>query len=498
MRRIADHIKGTDGPLLLLLFGVTYYALWVKAVAVLAAGVCYLLQRRKKMAGSLPGPFVFYILLGITGTLSAWWYGAFAVPAYPFVWLYGWLQWLVAGVGFLFLFLFLRQTPWQKARNALQAWVLLNFFFSLSKLIAIMYQSGSLWPYWMQDTIRFGLSTGDYISGITGGSSLVNAACSGLLALYFLQQKQFRWAALNIIVLWLCGSNLIFLLLVLVTLLQVLAYQRRVLKSWLLLLLLVTGYAFTNFSNVFYMTRLGTGQSNAAKVPSSVNRPGNDFPVYAVVSGKQAAALLTSLRTAPAGDSLLLVPDTAAVRRVILALYGVPYDSLPQASVTYPLKAYAVYQTLHYLQQHPRQLWMGAGMGNASGKLALKVSGAGWHGNWPEDKAYVGKPFLNTHLQGLLYMLSLDVAHHSIAHFPNSTYLELITEYGLIGLLLFLIFYVLYFIKIARRYYPQAWLLLAFLLLLLATDYWLETISVTFIFEFLLLLHRYRQTRHES
>ncbi|HTD93732.1 MAG TPA: hypothetical protein VK644_07970, partial [Chitinophagaceae bacterium] len=71
---------------------------------------------------------------------------------------------------------------------------------------------------------------------------------------------------------------------------------------------------------------------------------------------------------------------------------------------------------------------------------------------------------------------------------PNSVYLQLAGEYGLIGLLGFAIFYIGYFLKRGSLDgYNIAILLL--LLGMLCTDYWFEQLSVIPFFELILLLH---------
>jgi hypothetical protein len=84
---------------------------------------------------------------------------------------------------------------------------------------------------------------------------------------------------------------------------------------------------------------------------------------------------------------------------------------------------------------------------------------------------------------------------HSVVHTPNSVYDQLLGEYGLIGIALISA----YFFVLARnaRRLREALPLLGLLVALLATDYWMEQLSVLPLFELLFFLQLYKYVPHE-
>lgn len=494
-----------DGVLLLLLLGVTQNLLWIKLLTI-AFTLAYLLIRKERFMRPLPSPFYFFVLTPLAGLLSALLMGSFQFKAYPFVALYGCLQWLAGGFAFLLLFLRLQRTNALAANNSLQAFMVINFIASLIYLALTMRQSGSWWPYTLVHDTLFGPSTGDYIKGVFGASSLVNAACSALLLLFFTGNKAYRWAALGAVTLWLSGSNLIFLLCLVLLIAQLIVAKKQ--RGWQIafVLFFVAGYLLTNFYNVRYLVQVGSQLRGVTGNPSTQKSHPATPPPYQIFQwnpeavrewnspqGNKASDIASGAahdKSSAAGTANGPLPDTTLVQQTVRQLYGCSYQELPPAFAGMPLKAFAVRQTLLYDVAHPKNIWLGAGMGNASSKLAVKVTSWGWQGRWPANKAYIGNAFYQTHLQDLLYMYSQEPSVHSIINFPNNTYLQLFGEYGLAGLLLFVGCYLRFFWKKMKKNLLLYGPLLLLLLLLLATDYWLESITVTFVFETLLLLPR--------
>jgi len=71
---------------------------------------------------------------------------------------------------------------------------------------------------------------------------------------------------------------------------------------------------------------------------------------------------------------------------------------------------------------------------------------------------------------------------------PNSTYDQLLSEYGLAGLLSFAFFYIAYFVAKLKRH-STAIPLIIFMLGVFFIEYWFEYLSVVIFFELLLLLN---------
>jgi hypothetical protein len=75
-----------------------------------------------------------------------------------------------------------------------------------------------------------------------------------------------------------------------------------------------------------------------------------------------------------------------------------------------------------------------------------------------------------------------------VANSPNSTYDQLISEYGLAGLISFMGFYILFFLKRLKKH-SVAIPLFIFMLGAFFIEYWFEHLSVVILFELLLLIN---------
>lgn len=210
-------------------------------------------------------------------------------------------------------------------------------------------------------------------------------------------------------------------------------------------------------------------------------------------------ARLKDNTTAVDGESYVLVPDEPSILDegeeegldpyIIRAALAKWYED--SANVAYleshpmPGKLYTYYQTAYFLNSNYRNLIFGAGLGNFSSKVAIKMTGLGIQGNYAEEKVYINNNFVQYHLYTMLYYLSKHVAEHSVINFPNSTYNQLGGEYGLLGILVFLFFYIGFLWK-SRKKLNAGILISLLLLLFFGVEYWFEVLSVTVIFELLI------------
>ena len=155
---------------------------------------------------------------------------------------------------------------------------------------------------------------------------------------------------------------------------------------------------------------------------------------------------------------------------------------------TLPAKISGAIQTVSYLRQHPQGIIAGFGIGNFSSKIAFRATVLGLNGGYPNDLTYIHPAFLSNHLDLYMHYFSKEEGFHSISNNPASVYDQLLAEYGLLGLLVFFIYYLGYFLK---RYKQLTYglPLLFFLAMVLITDYWFEQLSIMIVFELLLFLN---------
>jgi len=121
-------------------------------------------------------------------------------------------------------------------------------------------------------------------------------------------------------------------------------------------------------------------------------------------------------------------------------------------------------------------------------KLAFRATGLGIAGGYPRKYSYISPGFLSNHLDVYLNFFSKKTDLHSLTNNPNSVYDQLFAEYGILGLVAFLVYYLGFFLK----RYKQLTYGIPLLLLLSAVffiEYWFEQLSILVFFELLLLLN---------
>jgi ABC-type multidrug transport system fused ATPase/permease subunit len=152
-----------------------------------------------------------------------------------------------------------------------------------------------------------------------------------------------------------------------------------------------------------------------------------------------------------------------------------------------PFKINSFRQTIDYYFSSFKSFFIGAGGGNFSSRVAF--IGSGDYVNWfPERLSYASDEFNKNHLS----IWNHDFNNkwddkNNTANQPFSFYNQIMGEYGLVGIFIFLFFYLGYIMKnwniLTYSKFATICLLGYFLL-----DYWFEYFSVMIIFELLLML----------
>jgi len=197
--------------------------------------------------------------------------------------------------------------------------------------------------------------------------------------------------------------------------------------------------------------------------------------------------------------------DTTAIEKELISFVEqnpaeMPLTATKMSNDKLPGKIRSLLQTLKYFEQYPWRIVTGTGIGNFSSKLAFRATALKIAGGYPERFAYVNDNFRSNHLDLYSYYFTNKDDQHSIANSPNSTYDQLISEYGIAGLLSFIVFYIGFFAKRIKRY-TYAIPLLLFMTGAFFIEYWFEQLSVVVFFELLVLLNIKENTvnkNHES
>jgi hypothetical protein len=180
--------------------------------------------------------------------------------------------------------------------------------------------------------------------------------------------------------------------------------------------------------------------------------------------------------------------DTTALQSKLIAF--IKTDSLQQAVLSVsgynmPGKIIALVQTFNYFKLHPAKIITGTGAGMFSSKLAFKISALKIAGGYPEKYAFINNDFKNNNLSLYLNYFTKPAGQHSLINTPNSTYNQLLSEYGLAGIGAFVFFYLGFFLRRAKQmtYGIPVLLLMSGLFFI---EYWFEQLSVVVLFELLL------------
>jgi hypothetical protein len=185
--------------------------------------------------------------------------------------------------------------------------------------------------------------------------------------------------------------------------------------------------------------------------------------------------------------------DTNAAEKVLLQFVennntAVPLSAGLAPRSRLPGKLVALQQTTGFFMEHPAELITGTGIGNFSSKLAFRVSAMNIGGGYPAGFAYINDDFKSNHLDLYLYYFTNKEGLHSVINSPDSTYDQLVSEYGFLGLFSFAFYYIVFFVKQLRKG-TYAIPLLLFMLGVFFIGYWFEQLSVVIFLELLILLN---------
>ncbi|QEC80064.1 hypothetical protein [Mucilaginibacter ginsenosidivorax] len=450
---------------------------------------------------------------------------------------------LLAGIGFWILcILAIHQVKLAVEQNqpavihqTIFIFFVINALFSAGNLVAIFLETHTINPYTYQGQLqKYFLNTGDYIRGVTFDTSTTNAMLNAFGVIYFLTRK-------NAIMLFVCmatllftGSNFINIVIVLVFLLLFVFKTDRYQKSLIVICLVFLGvfmakispqnnqYTANAISILLHKDPSPPKPSVWANVPVN-GRPDNVLS-FDERRQKQAIIFRDSIYKATHPQKTVIIKpqskpyETEGGR---IAIKGPDINSAPYQSSTQtppeqkqlvqfidehkaalpvagqeivaprqdrPGKLIGFLQTTSFLHHHINKIITGTGIGNFSSKLAFRATGLGFAGGYPHKFTYIGHDFMVNHLDLYLNYFSKRAGFHSLTNSPFSVYDQLLAEYGLIGLIIFAVYYLGFF----ARHYKALTYGLPLLLLMLAAffiEYWFEQLSVIVFFELLLLLN---------
>jgi len=500
----------------------------VKAVAIL---FIYILQPDFKFGfrikdSRLP---LFYVIIIWIALLNFGFYSNFS-GNYLLVVFTGIMIWVTCILAVHQLRLFVEHTDIDILHNTLLAFFVLNIAFSLLNLMIIFVDIGIRNPFLYQGQFqKYFINTGDFIKGISADTSTTNAFINCFAVVYFLYQKKYFWVMACMSTLLLTGSNFSYFILLLVLIMIFLFKSVKEQKS---IIIICIGLLITFFSKIspqnkdyvsdnlakFFLTNkekpvtpqknlliretpdslLSSEERNEKTATLFLDSLAREQLKRSGMTAKQAARIAVKRPEIPKENihsaSFQWKRDTTMFQR---QLYGYIKSKIPNPNVNYgeisPGKILAYQQSYEFFNDHRTRIITGDGIGNFSSKLAFRATGLKMAGGFPQQFIYCNPDFLNNHLNLYAHFFLKPANTHSIIHIPGSVYDQMLTEYGILGIAAFVIYYLGFFYRY-RKFLtyglPITFILLAFF----SADYWFEQLSVVALFELLMFINIKEQT----
>jgi len=400
----------------------------------------------------------------------------------------------------------------------------LNALLSVGNLLLIMLQIHDFNPYTFRGLHQlYFVNTGDNIKGLTFDISSTNGALNVLGVVYFLVRKQAAMLMACMVTLLLTTSNLITAILIVVLAIIYFANSDKDQKSMIVVcaMLCVAFMVKVSPQNSRYVEEQAR-RAMHLPVDTSFKRDMDTIRIAdrpdSVLNPEERREKLATLYL----DSLYHVasqhtpqskyPDEIVIRpkwkyayefrpawivepekQVLLNFIAAHPGQLPLSSreryiAGFPGKLTGIIQSVLILYHNPVDILTGLGIGNFSSKIAFRASGLGLRGKYPERFTYINPAFMSNHLDLYMNFFARDLGLHSITNNPASVFDQLLSEYGLLGIVAFVIGYLWFF---ARNYKTLTYglPLLFIIILFFFIDYWFEQLSVVVMFELMMFLN---------
>lgn len=419
------------------------------------------------LRGRLP---LFYVLLPVVGLL-AW---ALHVPDgsrnYIYAFGVGTVSWLLCLAASHQIRLSIEKKGAAAMDATLRVFTILNFALCIAQLVAISVKTGALNPYDYRLPFPYGMSSGDRVFGVLFENSTYNVMVSMMLMLYFIFRKSTAYAimaAAAVLMVFSNFSNLIYigiLSLFLVTgLLQKTPFGARlttrktlIFRIWpdrrtvplilLLMALLPAFYLVFSPQNFNYFER---ESARASTEPSLLN------PKRTKLSGKLGAEVPDAYL------SLWQRVDRLDYKKyqkpLTVAASAKTRDFKKRATLTKEAihalvgKKLSFMETAAYLKSDVRVLLTGSGVARFSSLAAHRISGGDTGRIFRKIPTYKTPLYLENHGLITKTRLAAPPALYATSNWPESFYNQLAGEYGLIGVLLFLFYYIAHYVRRDRK-----------------------------------------------
>ena len=148
-------------------------------------------------------------------------------------------------------------------------------------------------------------------------------------------------------------------------------------------------------------------------------------------------------------------------------------------------KALSLKETIQFLKSSPGNLLFGAGTTRFSSLTAQKMGGSDSSRIFMQILPRFTSPeYAMNHKLLIQSRYEAENEFRSNANWPDSVYNQILGEYGLIGAVIFVIFYMGYFIR-KYKYFTYTFWILAMMIPFATLSYMFEALSIVIIFELL-------------
>lgn len=445
---------------------------------------------------------------------------------------FGIFLWVICAAASYYLYQIVQSEKKERLYSTIDLFFIAHIAVVFLNIIRIMIECGDINPYTYKGlNQKYYISTGDFVSGISFDSPVTTAMISAFALLYFLYRRHFVLSLAAMVSLLLLVSNLTNILVVLILVFIFIFKTDRQQKSIIVVQICILAIFTAKISpqNFEYVGRfaykmidkpydLPPKNESAAWLkasPDSILNPKelkkktalvyidsvSTLKQLAVLPAKGSALTMGKnaelSRPKPTADSLFFVykESEAVVTKkdkysdfIEKNFTASAKDSLEKRNDwNKPGKWIAAKELVQFFKAHPSRTLLGAGVGNFSSRTAFKTTSLGIAGGYPAKFSYIHPWFLNNHLYLYTHYHTKPQAKHAAENTPDSTYGQLLGEYGIMGVLLFAIFYAFYFLrKVSRKSFGLPILLL--MLGMFAVEYWFDQLSIVILFEVLLFL----------
>lgn len=512
MNSISKTIKQTDWVLLIFLLLFTNQA--VLSLKVVGLLFVFLLRPNLRFGIFKDRLPLFYLLIVLLAAFNLVFNIKEFTPAYLSAFSVGCLFWLFGFLAFHQVKSGIEQKGVSAIYSTMKIYTILNLLASLIQLVQIMLITNRINPYTDLD-FPYGMSTGDNIFGIPMQNSYFNMMISCMLALYFLFKRNLLFVILSIISLILVFGNvgtIIFFILMLALfgtgiLNSILQYNpsgagflrwlqrisppgRYYLYIPMILLITTFFYAILSPENFSYLK-----EKLAAKVFANKS---NDRRDYRTIIEDQKTddrvydmSYFGNLEQEEKNkrDSIKM-PTAEVVLKGASVNADQRIDAKNQLTQLYierlQGKVLSMLETKQFLFSSTRNLLLGAGPVRFSSATAQKMAGFDSSRLFMNVLPHYESPLYRENHKLIIETRKKSSSEYfSNANWPDSFFNQIFGEYGVMGFLLFIVFYVWFFVKRIRYWSYGFWLFLMIIPFAHLT-YLFEPLCVIVFFELLM------------